>query len=113
MDIEVTELGGSVTCVRLKGRLDASGADSIGLKFTAAVVSQGRPAVVDLSSVTFLASMGIRLLLSAAKGLSQKGAKMVLFGAPSLVQEVLEQTAVDQIVGVVASEPEALALSTG
>ena len=112
MDMDVTELGAGVTCVRLNGRLDAAGADTIGLKFTAVVVSQGRPAVVDLSGVSFIASMGIRLLISAAKGLSLKGAKMVLFGAQPLVQEVLEQTAIDQIIDIAASEAEALARAT-
>ena len=112
MDMDVTELGGRATCVRLKGRLDAVGADGIALRFTAAVVSQGRPAVVDLSGVSFIASMGIRLLISAAKGLSLKGAKMALFGAPPLVQEVLQQTAIDQIIDITASETEALARVT-
>jgi anti-anti-sigma factor len=109
MDMDVTELDGRATCVRLTGRLDAAGADSIDLKFTAAVVPSGRPAVIDLSGISFIASMGLRLLISAAKGLNVKGAKMALFGAPPLVKQVLEETAIDQIIDIAASEDEALA----
>jgi anti-anti-sigma factor len=73
------------------------------------VVAQARPALVDLSGVGFIASMGIRLLISSAKALKAKGATMVLFGAQPLVQDVLEQAALDQILDIVASESEALA----
>lgn len=113
MDMDVSESGGNTTCVRLRGRLDAAGADRIGLRFTAAVVAQARPAVIDLSDVGFIASMGIRLLISAAKGLNLKGgAKMVLFGAQPMVQEVLEQAAIDQIVDIAANEHDALQRAT-
>jgi anti-anti-sigma factor len=109
MEMTVTELAGSVTCVRLATRLDAPGADRIGLRFTTAVVAQGRDAVVDLSGVPFVASMGIRLLISTARALSLKGHKLVLFGATELVQGVFDDAALDQIMPIVASEDQALA----
>jgi anti-anti-sigma factor len=108
MEMTLTELPGPVSCVRLDGRLDAAGADRIDTRLTAAVVATGRPAVVDLSGVTFLASMGIRLLIATARGLRAKGAKLVLFGAPDLVQNVLDQAALDQIIPVVATQQQAL-----
>lgn len=108
MEMAAIELAGGVTCIRLTGRLDADGADRIDVAFTANVVTVGRNALIDLSGVTFVASMGIRLLLAAARGLSRKGAKMVLFGAQDLVQNVLEQAAIDQIIPVVATEAQAL-----
>lgn len=108
MDMTVTEAAGNVTCVRLSGRMDAPGADQIGVRFTAAVVSQGRNAVVDLSGVSFIASLGMRLLIATARGLGLKGAKMIVFGAPELVQNALEQAAMDQIIAIVDSEAAAL-----
>jgi len=108
MDMEVNELGGNVTCIRLNGRLDAPGADTIDTRFTAAVVTQGRNAVIDLSGVTFVASMGIRLLIASARGLGQKGATLVLFGAQELVYTALDQAALDQIIPMVATEQQAL-----
>jgi len=108
MEMEVSEIGGNVTCVRLTGRLDAPGADLIGARFTAAVATMGRDAVVDLSGVSFLASMGMRLLISVARALHAKGSKLVLFGAQGPVQAVFDQAAFDQIVAIVANEPAAL-----
>lgn len=108
MDIEVTELDGNVTCIRLNGRLDSPGVDRVETRFVAALVAAGRPAVVDLSGVSFLASMGIRMLISSGRALNLKGSKMVLFGATSLVQNVLDHVALDQIIPVVATEQEAI-----
>ena len=108
MDMQVSELGGNVTCIRLAGRLDAPGADSIDTQFTAAVVAHARDAVIDLSGVSFVASMGIRLLIAGARGLRQKGANMVLFGAQELVYTALDQAALDQIIPIVATELQAI-----
>lgn len=108
MEMNVIELPGPVTCVRLVGKLDSTGVDRIDLRFTTAVAAVGRPAVVDLSGVTLLTSIGIRLLVATARALSQKGARMVLFGAQPLVQEGLDHTALDQIIAVAATEPQAL-----
>lgn len=108
MDIEITELPGPVTCVRLTGRLDDAGADAVGLLFKTAIASAARPAVVDLSGVGFVATMGLRLMISAARGLGVKGHKMALFGAQPLVQDVLDDAAIDQITPVAATQDEAL-----
>jgi len=109
VEMSVTELDGPITCVRLAGRLDAPGADRIGIRFTATVVARQANAIVDLSGVTFVASLGLRLLISAARGLDQKGRRLVLFGATELVQGVLDNVALDQIVPIVATEDEAIA----
>lgn len=108
MEMNVTELPGPVTCVRLAGKLDSAGVDRIDLRFTTSIAAVGRPAVVDLSGVSLLTSIGIRLFVSTARALSQKGARMVLFGAQPLVQEGLDHTALDQIIAVAATESQAL-----
>lgn len=108
MNMTVTELPGPTTCVRLEGRLDSPGVERIDLRFTTAVAAAGRPAVIDLSGVTLLTSIGIRLFVSTARALSQKGATMVMFGAQPLVQEGLNHTAIDQIIPLVSTEAEAL-----
>jgi anti-anti-sigma factor len=109
MQVTLNELSGGVICAQMVGRLDAAGADAIGLKLTAGIVAEGKPAILDLSGVSFVASMGLRLLISCAKGLKLKGGTLVLFGAQPDVQEVLEQAAIDQLMPVVATQEEALA----
>jgi len=108
MEMAASELAGNVVCIRLNGRMDAEGAGRIDVPFTASVSAVGRTAAIDLSGVTFIASMGIRLLISAARGVRMKGSKMVLFGARPLVQDVLEQAAIDQIIPLVATQEQAL-----
>jgi len=110
MEIEVTPLDPSVNCLRLQGRLDAAAVDRIEVKINASAVAPGRDLLVDLSAVEFVASLGIRLLITAARSLKAKGARMVLFGAQPLVHEVLEHVAIDQIVPIVADEAAARAL---
>lgn len=105
----VTEIDGAVTLVRLQGRLDAAGADRIGLRFTAALAGQGQRAVVDLAGVDFIASLGIRMLISAARTLKNKGGALALYGAGEMVQGVFDDAALDQLLPIVATEAEALA----
>jgi len=108
MDMVVSEPETGVTCIRLNGRLDATGADRIDLRFTSHAAAGTHHAVVDLTGVSFVASMGLRLLISAARAIHIKGRQMVLFGATGPVREVLEQTAIDQIIPLVDSEARAL-----
>ncbi|CAD5375093.1 Anti-sigma factor antagonist [Rubrivivax sp. A210] len=111
MDIEVTETApGRALKVALRGRLDTAGVDRVETRFMAAVVAQSRNAIVDLGAVELLTSMGIRMVISAARAMSARHTKLVLFGAQPLVQEVLETAAIDSLVAVVPSEAEALAL---
>jgi len=108
MDMDVSSLEGGITCIRLRGRLDAPGADSIGVKFSAAASMAPSRVVVDLSGVGFIASLGMRLLISSARNAKAKNGVMVLFGATTMVHDVLEQMAIDQIMPIVASEALAL-----
>lgn len=110
MDIEVTPLNPSTHCLRLQGRLDAASVDRMEVRLNAAAVAPGRDLLVDLAGVEFIASMGIRMLVTAARSLKSKGARMVLFGAQPLVHEVLEHVAIDQIIPVAPDQDRALAL---
>lgn len=109
MDIETFEPASGITGVRLAGRLDTGGAEQVELRLTSLVVPSARNAVVDLSGVTFIASMGLRILIATARALKLKGGKMVLFGAQGPVQGVLDDAALDQIIPIVATQEQALA----
>jgi anti-anti-sigma factor len=110
MDLQLTELPNQVSRIALRGRLDSTGVDGIESKFTACSVAAGRNAVIDLTGVTFLASMGIRMFISCANAQHRRGTKMVLFGADGPVREVLETVALDQLIPIADSEQQALAL---
>jgi anti-anti-sigma factor len=109
MEMQLVERDDGLGCVRLNGRLDAPGADRIGVRFNAAVVAPTRNVAVDLAGVSFLASLGLRLLIAAARALDAKGARMVLFGAQWPVLGVLEDACIDQIIPVHETEADAFA----
>lgn len=97
-------------CIYLKGRLDIAGAQSIDLKFTTLTSTRRESVIVDLSEVDFISSIGIRLLLTNAKTLHLLGAKMVLVNPQRGVSEVLEQSGMHQLLPVVRSASDAVAI---
>ncbi|WP_270934004.1 STAS domain-containing protein [Falsiroseomonas oryzae] len=113
MRFEVVELGPTANKVVMVGRLDSTTVGMVETPFTAAVSASGRSAVLDMRNLEFLSSLGIRLLLSAARVVSRRGGKVVLFGAQPMVAEVLTAMALDEVLPLVATEAEAVARLTG
>lgn len=112
MSIVITDLSG-ITKAELSGRLDTSNVGRVETSFIAGVVPKGQPTLVDLTQVTFIASLGIRMLLSAARVLARRGVKLVMFGASPAVMEIIETTALSDIIPVYGTEIDALAAVAG
>jgi anti-anti-sigma factor len=111
MDMNVEEADG-VTIAALNGRLDVAGAGAIELKFNA-LAGARRALVVDLSQVSFVASMGIRLLLIAGKTVTAKGGKMTLLAPVPEVETVLKTAGIASIIPISATRGAALAAVAG
>jgi anti-anti-sigma factor len=109
MDISFGEVEG-FRKVSLAGRLDTAGVSSVELRFTAGIVPAGQSAIVDLTHVEFLTSLGVRMLLSAARSLSSKGAKLVMYGANPAVLDVITTMGFEDVVPLAPSETAAVAL---
>ena len=107
MEFQITPLDDECSIVRLQGRMDSPGVDRIETRFTAAVVAADRHALVDLSGVSFLASMGIRMFIANARAMNSKGRRMALFGATEPVMSVLESVALDQIIPIAPDQQQA------
>lgn len=99
---------GTYTKVALTGRLDTEGVEHLEVKFNAAICPPGKPAILDFSKVTFMSSMGIRMLVSAAKSLSRRGAKLAILSPQGLVRESIISAALDQLIPVADTEADAL-----
>lgn len=112
MSVVITDLSG-VTKAELAGRLDTSNVNRVETSFIAGIVPKGQHTVVDLSQVTFIASLGIRMLLSAARALSRRGARLVMYGASPGIMEIIETTALSDIITVLPSEAAAIAAVSG
>jgi anti-anti-sigma factor len=96
MKMDSQPLDGGITLIRLDGRLDIEGAETLDQPLTYATSTHPAKIAIDLSAVSFLASIGIRTL-SAARGQASRGGKLVMFGAQPMIRRVLQTAGVDQL----------------
>jgi len=108
MPIEFIDLNDTLRRITITGRLDIPGTDEIANKFAALAASADKRVVVDLSTVSFLASIGIRAIITNAKALQHRGGRMVLFvGDNATVAKTLETTGVDTLIPMFSDAAEA------
>lgn len=108
MELSVTDVAQDVVCIGLNGRLDTLGVDRVETRFNAAVVASQKHALIDLSAVSFVSSMGVRMLVAAARAMQRGGHRLALFGAPPLVLETLENVALDKLMPLSHNQDAAL-----
>ena len=77
-----------VAVAHMTGRLDAAGVVAVEPALTAALAAHPRLAL-DLSGVPYVASMGLRLLMAAARGLEKRGGRLVIVNPSSEAEAVL------------------------
>lgn len=106
MKIETKPLGQDGVLVALSGRLDVAGVPKVEGAFSAAS-TRSRLAIVDMTQTPYIASIGIRLLLTNAKVLSRRGGRMILCGCDPQVEKVLRSTGIDQLIPLLAGVAEA------
>jgi anti-anti-sigma factor len=107
MELQVIQQDGELTRVALSGKLDVAGEHEIGDRFRELVAASEGPMLVDLADVTYLASLGIRLLFAGAKSLSARNLKMVVINPQPMVEEVLLSSGTVKLIPVAEDEAEA------
>jgi anti-anti-sigma factor len=107
MHLEKTSLPGDILLVKLTGPLDIAGAGEIDLPF-GVISGKNDKIIVDLSGVTFLASIGIRVLVKAARAVGTRKGRFVVFGPTEDARRVLRTTGIDTFIPVVADENAAI-----
>ncbi len=100
MEINVITSDATYSHIALVGKLDIAGVGQIENKFLGYTAAGKKNSIVDLSGVTFLGSMGLRILLSAAKSLKQEKKKLILLNPQPLVNEVLEASGIGDVVAI-------------
>ena len=101
MSISYNDVGQDLRTIVISGRLDIPGTDSIAAQFEELTAASKKSIVVDLSSLKFLASIGIRALITSAKAVQHRGGKMVLVvSSNSTVMMSLEATGVNELIPV-------------
>jgi anti-anti-sigma factor len=110
MELKVIEKTDEMTRVALIGRLDVAGVGEIENTFLHAAISRKKPVIADLSELTFVTSIGLRMLIKGAKVLKESDAILVLLKPQELVEDTLASAGVDRILPVVHDEDQALDL---
>lgn len=111
MDVQLEAMIGDVTRVSLAGQLKrGSMKDEDMAMFESHVAGGKKNAIVNMSKVSILTSLGIRMLLETAKALKAVGATMALTGLTDPVRESLEVTGLVGDILVADNEEKALAL---
>jgi anti-anti-sigma factor len=108
MPFATRTLEDGVVIIALSGRLDLEWVQAADVKFSAAA-SQHSKVIVDLSEVTYVASLGLRTLVLSAKAVSSKGGMVVLANPQPLVREVLVTTGIDGVLPIADSVDQAQA----
>ena len=101
MNLVVSELANGVTKVSLEGRLDVDGALKIDSEFNK-IAEERKKLLVDLSNVPFIASLGIRTLITGAKATANNGGKLVLLNPQSNVEKVLRTSHIDTVLPIIS-----------
>ena len=110
MELKVVQRDARVTRVALSGKLDVEGESRIGDQFRGLVESSGTNFLVDMSEVSYLASLGIRLLFAAAKALAAEGQKIVVLNPQPMVEETLLNSGTARLIPIAHNEADALRL---
>ena len=100
MDITTLERDDGITHVVLSGRLDTTAAEELGQNISDATAGRDQPAIVDVSGIEFLASMGIGLLLANSKRLTKAGHKLVILNPQGMVDVVLKASRLDKVMAI-------------
>ena len=112
MTIDISEFGNVGTKITLAGRLDIVGAEQVNLPLATVAGTRGN-IVVDMSGVSFIASTGIRHLVTAAKTVAGGSGKLVLLDPSPMVTAMLITLGLDDVLPIVRSENEARAVFAG
>jgi anti-anti-sigma factor len=107
MSLTVLEAGEHVTVVALQGKLDATTVTAIQADFLKETAGRKKSVIVDMSQIGFMASLGIRMLVEAAKGLRSSGHRLVLLKPQPFVERTIVISGLDAALGVTHDEAEA------
>jgi anti-anti-sigma factor len=100
MELNLIHSDDTYTHIALVGKLDVGGVGEIENKFLGYTAARKKNAIVDISSISFLGSMGLRVILDAAKSLNREQKKLIMLNPQPMVNEVLEASGIGDIVAI-------------
>jgi anti-sigma B factor antagonist len=101
------EVRDGATLLSLSGRIDGSNAGELEERLME-YVGQDARIVLDFSSVPYISSAGLRVMLSIAKGLSACKGKLVLCNLQAAVLAIFEMCGFVEVLAIVDTLEEAI-----
>lgn len=107
MNINVSNQS-STTLIEVSGRIDSNNANQLGEALNNAITSGNVKLVLDLATLDYMSSAGLREIVSAYKKVQGKG-DLRLVQPSQRVAEVLEMAGLDSIFQIFPSQSAAIA----
>ena len=108
MDLNVQELDNGITVVPLRGRLDTVWAGEMKSSF-ATVAGSKQAVVLDLSQVSFLGSLGMRMFVQGGTMVIRRGGKFAILSPDPNITKVLKVAAINSLIPILHDRDTALA----
>jgi anti-anti-sigma factor len=110
MQIIEIRLDSQITHLALSGKLDIVGLHAVDVKFHALTAARRLPALVDLSGVDMVSSLGMGMFISCARSLQRHAVRMVLLNPQPHVEEALRAVGIDQGIPIVHSVEDGMTI---
>ena len=91
MTTDIQSLDGKIIA-SLKGELDTAAAAEVESALQPLLESEGRDIIIDCTDLEYIASSGLRILLSILKKAKATGGRVVLRGVNDLIRDVFRLT---------------------
>jgi anti-anti-sigma factor len=101
MQFAINDAGSTATIV-LNGRMDISGAEVVALPLATLSGSKNN-LTIDMAAVSFIASIGLRHLVSAAKTIRRRGGRLVLINPVPNVAEIISISGLNDLLPIESS----------
>ena len=100
MKMEIDDTASGLVNVRLIGRLDSPAVVRIEADLVASLVPRGARAIVDISRLEFVSSMGLRMFITIARDLARNNGKLVLYSRQPWVNVMFTTASLHSLVPV-------------
>jgi anti-anti-sigma factor len=107
IDVNVSGADNDVTVVEISGRVDSMNANQFGEALVGEIESGNVQLVLDLSSVDYMSSAGLREIVSALKKVKRSQGDLRIAQPSERVLEVLEMAGLDTILQIFPTQDAA------
>lgn len=105
----MTERQDGIVLIRVSGRIDGAKAAEFDSAVSAAIEDDGRDVLMDLETISYIGTAGLRTFAKVAKKLRSGNARLVLCAMQDQSRRVFEITGFERVIPTFPSRAEALA----